>query len=168
MLQLAGRSPRSHARRVRQEPEGANFKAGDQVYLSTKHLDPKHTGLPNSGKLGPKWIGPYSVVKRVHNHAYKLNIQTGNRLHPVFNTGSLKPYETSTRLSRPNEVVLADGTIGRIVKRLVGKRTRKQETQYLVEWVGERNPTWEPIANLSQVPDLVSEFEKTRRLKRQR
>ncbi|KAE9089081.1 hypothetical protein PF010_g19142 [Phytophthora fragariae] len=32
------------------------FEVGDKVYLSTQHLDPKHSGLPNSTKFGPKWI----------------------------------------------------------------------------------------------------------------
>ncbi|KAG4058525.1 hypothetical protein PC123_g6507 [Phytophthora cactorum] len=58
------------------------FEVGDRVYLSTQNLDPKHTGLPASTKFGPKWIGPYTVVRKVHNHAYELNIHTG----------SLKPY----------------------------------------------------------------------------
>ncbi|KAG3006859.1 hypothetical protein PC121_g17650 [Phytophthora cactorum] len=34
------------------------FEVGDRVYLSMQNLDPKHTGLPASTKLGPKWIGP--------------------------------------------------------------------------------------------------------------
>ncbi|OWY96746.1 Gag-pol, partial [Phytophthora megakarya] len=144
------------------------FEVGDRVYLSTKNLDNKHTGLPNSSKFGPKWIGPYSVVRKIHNHAYELNIQAGNKLHPVFNTGSLKPYKEPTRLSKPHEVVLADGSVGQLVQRLRGKRTRKRRTQYLVEWVGEAKPTWEPIENLSQVPDLIAEFEASRRKKRRK
>ncbi|GMG15832.1 unnamed protein product [Phytophthora fragariaefolia] len=79
------------------------FKVGDQVYLSTKHLDTAHTGFPNSRKLGRKWIGLYPVVRTVHNHAYEINLPPGLKLHPVFNTGSLKPYDTPTRLSRPNQ-----------------------------------------------------------------
>ncbi|ETP28447.1 hypothetical protein F442_22259 [Phytophthora nicotianae P10297] len=112
------------------------------------------------------WIGPYSVERKIHNH--ELNIQAGNRLHPVFNTGSLKPYNEPTRLSRPNEVVLANGSIGQIVKRLVKKRTRKRRTQFLVEWVGEEKQTWEPVENLSQVPNLNSEFETAMRKKRKK
>ncbi|GMF48872.1 unnamed protein product [Phytophthora fragariaefolia] len=76
------------------------FKVGDRVYLSTKNLDTAHTGFPNSHKLGPKWIGPYSVVRTVHKHAYELNLPPGLKLHPVFNTSSLKPYEQPNRLSR--------------------------------------------------------------------
>ncbi|ETI35056.1 hypothetical protein F443_18550 [Phytophthora nicotianae P1569] len=143
------------------------FEFDDRVYLSTKHLDSKHTGLPVSTKFGPKWIGPYSVVRKIHNH-YELNIQAGNKLYPVFNTGSLKPYIEPTRLLLSNEVVLADGSISQIVKRLVKKRTHKRRTQFLVEWVGEEKQTWEPVENLSQVPDLISEFETARRKKRKR
>ncbi|GMF38198.1 unnamed protein product [Phytophthora fragariaefolia] len=135
------------------------FDVGDRVYLSTQHLDPKHTGLPNSTKFGPKWIGPYTVIRKIHNHAYELNIQTGNKLHPVFNTSSLKPYNEPSRLSRPNDVILADGSVGQLVKRLVGKRTHKRRTHFLVEWVGEPKPTWVNVEDLGQVPDLVTEFE---------
>ncbi|KAJ8577048.1 hypothetical protein ON010_g2162 [Phytophthora cinnamomi] len=122
---------------------------GDRVYLSTQHLDLKHTELPDSSKFGPKWIVPYTIVRKIQNHAYELNIEAGNKLHPVFNTGSLLPYKDSTRLSRPNEAILADGGVDQIVKRLLGKRRHKQCTQYLVEWVGEEKQTWEPIENLS-------------------
>ncbi|KAE9013365.1 hypothetical protein PR001_g15432 [Phytophthora rubi] len=124
------------------------FDVGERVYLSTKHLDPKHSGLPNSTKFG--------------------RIQAGNELHPVFNTGSLKPYKESTRLSQPGDVILADGSVGQIVKRLLGKRRHKRRTQFLVEWVGEEKPTWEPLENLTQIPDLIAEFEQTRRTKRRR
>ncbi|POM69575.1 Transposon Ty3-G Gag-pol Polyprotein [Phytophthora palmivora] len=102
------------------------FKVGDQVYLSTRNRDPKHTGLPNSSKFDPKWIGPYTVVQKVHNYAYELNIQAGNKLHPAFNTGSLKPYKESTRLSKTSEVILADGSVGHVIKSIKGKRRRKR------------------------------------------
>ncbi|POM62628.1 hypothetical protein PHPALM_28189 [Phytophthora palmivora] len=114
------------------------FNVGDQVYLSTRNLDPKHTGLPNSSKFGPKWIGPYTVARKVHNHAYELNIQAGNKLHPVFNTGSLKPYKESTRLSKPSEVIHADGSVGHVIKSIKGKRRRKRRTEFLVEWIISR------------------------------
>ncbi|GMF36236.1 unnamed protein product [Phytophthora fragariaefolia] len=115
-----------------------------------------------------EWIGPYTVVRKIHNHAYELNIQTGNKLHPVFNTGSLKLYHEPTRLSRPHDVVLADGSIGQLVKRLLGKRTQKRRTQFLVEWVGEEKPTWELVENLNQIPDLIADFDRQRRAKRRR
>ncbi|POM66893.1 Retrotransposable element [Phytophthora palmivora] len=140
------------------------FNVGDQY----EEPCPKHTGLPNSSKFGPKWFGPYTVVRKVHNHVYELNIQAGNKLHPVFNTGSLKPYKESTRLSKPSEVILADGSVGHVVKSIKGKRRRKRRTEFLVEWVAEEQSTWEPVDNLSQVPDLIAKFEEGRRKKRRR
>ncbi|POM67187.1 LOW QUALITY PROTEIN: Hypothetical protein PHPALM_16853 [Phytophthora palmivora] len=101
------------------------------MYLSTRNLDPKHTGLPNSSKFGPKWIGPYTVVREVHNYAYKLNIQAGNKLNPGFNTGSLKPYKESARLSKTSEVIVADGSVGHVIKSIKGKRRRKRRTKSL-------------------------------------
>ncbi|DAZ98790.1 TPA: hypothetical protein N0F65_004006 [Lagenidium giganteum] len=53
------------------------FNGGDRVYLSTQHLDTAHTGFPNSRNLGDqiaKWIDSYSVVRKVHEQAYELNI----------------------------------------------------------------------------------------------
>ncbi|KAG2993978.1 hypothetical protein PC121_g21130 [Phytophthora cactorum] len=73
--------------RGRKEQE---FQVGDRVYLSTNNLDTAHTGFPNSRKLGSKWIDPYSILRKVHNHAYEINLPPGVKLHPVFNTGSLK------------------------------------------------------------------------------
>ncbi|KAG2986551.1 hypothetical protein PC119_g19874 [Phytophthora cactorum] len=93
------------------------FDVGDRVYLSTQHLDPKHTGLPNSTKFRQKWIGPFMVVRKVHNHTYELNIQASNKLHSVFDTGSLKHYKDLAWLSRPHDVVLADGSVGQLVQR---------------------------------------------------
>ncbi|POM71935.1 Hypothetical protein PHPALM_11440 [Phytophthora palmivora] len=111
-------------------------------------------------------IGPYTVVRKAHNHAYELNIQAGNKLHPVFNP--LKPYKESTRLSKPSEVRLADGSVGHVIKSIKGNRRRKRRTEFLVEWVGEEQSTWEPVNNLSQVPDLLAKFEEGRRKKRRR
>ncbi|ETP45332.1 hypothetical protein F442_08247 [Phytophthora nicotianae P10297] len=125
----------------------------------TKNLDTVHTRFPNSRKLRPKWIGPYSVVRKVHRHAYEINLPPGLKLHPVFNTGSLKPYESPTRLSRPHEVILHDGQVGQIVEAVVNKGQRKVSVQYLIQWVGEKKATWEPLENLHQVTGLIQAYE---------
>ncbi|GMF35535.1 unnamed protein product [Phytophthora fragariaefolia] len=135
------------------------FKVGGRVYLSMKNLDTAHTGFPNSRELNPKWIGPYSVVRTVHKHAYDLNLPPGLKVHPVFNTGLLKPYEPPSRLSRPQDVILFDGSVGQLVEFVLQKRKRQGSWQYLIRWVGEEKPTWEPLANLHQMSGLIQEFE---------
>ncbi|POM64067.1 Hypothetical protein PHPALM_20457 [Phytophthora palmivora] len=110
----------------------------------------------------PKWIGPYSVVRTVHKHAYELNLPPGLKLHPVFNTGSLKPYEKTSRLSRPQDVILRDGKVGQLVEAIVDKSKRKGAVQYLIRCVGEAKATWEPLENLHQVTDLIQAYEEKR------
>jgi hypothetical protein len=64
--------------------------------------------------------------------------------------------------------VLKDGTIGQLVQRIHKKRRRKNQLQYLVQWVGESKQTWEPIENLSQVTGLIQDFENKPKRKRRR
>ncbi|OWZ04630.1 hypothetical protein PHMEG_00023437 [Phytophthora megakarya] len=49
---------------------------------NTPNLDNKDAGLPNLSKFEPKWIGPYSVVRKIHIRAYELNILASIKLHP--------------------------------------------------------------------------------------
>jgi hypothetical protein len=66
------------------------FKVGHRVLLSTKYLNPKHS--EKSRKLLPKWIGPFDVMQVVEPAAYKLKMNPGWRVHPVFHALLLEPY----------------------------------------------------------------------------
>ncbi|GMF26696.1 unnamed protein product [Phytophthora fragariaefolia] len=152
-LQLAseqlGNVPKSRQGATFHERQAAILLSCREALAQAQERMRDLAGLPNSTKFGPKWIGPYTIVRKIHNHAYELNIQAGNKLHPVFNTGSLKRCKEPSRWSRPHDVILADGTVGQLVHRLLGKCRHKQRTQFLVEWVGEEKPTWEPVENLT-------------------
>nr|GEZ49401.1 reverse transcriptase domain-containing protein [Tanacetum cinerariifolium] len=70
-----------HNSRVR----GVAFKPGDFVYRSN---DTSHAIA--SGKLGPKWEGPYEVTDALGNEAYKLRSMDGT-IHPrTWNVANLK------------------------------------------------------------------------------
>jgi hypothetical protein len=58
------------------------LKVGDKVLLSTKYLNMKHS--KKSRKLLLKLIGPFEVVQVVGPVAYKLKMNPGWRVHPVF------------------------------------------------------------------------------------
>jgi hypothetical protein len=75
----------ANKRRVDQD-----YKVGDKVLLSTKYLNLKHS--ESSRKLLPKWIGPFEVVQVVGPVAYKLKMNPGWRVHPVFHVSLLEPY----------------------------------------------------------------------------
>ena len=62
------------------------FSVGDQVLVSTKYLNIKHA--ETNRKLLPKWIGPFEVVQVVGPVAYKLKMNPGWTVHPVFHVST--------------------------------------------------------------------------------
>ncbi|GJR84406.1 hypothetical protein Tco_0155191 [Tanacetum coccineum] len=52
-----------------------SFKPGDLVY---RNNDASHA--KDSGKLSPKWVGPYKVTEELGNGAYKLRDRNGKLL----------------------------------------------------------------------------------------
>jgi hypothetical protein len=72
------------------------YNVGDKVLFSTKYLNLKHS--ETSRKLLPKWIGPFEVVQVVGPVAYKLKMNPGWCVHPVFHVSLLEPYREDGRV----------------------------------------------------------------------
>jgi hypothetical protein len=75
------------------------YKVGAKVLLSTKYLNLKHR--ESSRKLLPKWIDLFEVVQVVGSVAYKLKMNPGWRVHPVFHVSLLEPYREDGRVVTP-------------------------------------------------------------------
>ncbi|GJY43373.1 reverse transcriptase domain-containing protein [Tanacetum coccineum] len=72
---------RYHNSKVR----SVSFKPGDLVY---RNNEASHT--EDTGKLGPKWEGPYEATEALGKGAYKLRDQDGNQLPQTWNVSNLK------------------------------------------------------------------------------
>ena len=69
------------------------FSSGDQVLLSTEHLNLKNALIR---KLKKRFIGPFFVVRPVGQVAYELDLPQKWRIHKVFHVSLLHPFRTSS------------------------------------------------------------------------
>jgi len=80
-----------------------SFSVGDKVLLSIKNLpNDLVTTLPSGSKLLPRFIGPYTVVEKIGDLNYKLDLPTRLRTPPVFYVGLLKRYSDFTEDNYPS------------------------------------------------------------------
>ena len=151
-----------------QHRRDVQFKVGDQVLLSTKHL--KLVGADKqTSKFACQYLGPFRIKRVVNPNAYELDLPAAMRIHPVLNVSRLKVYHDGATLfpSRPvanprppPEVTLANGDEQYEVESILASRGRGNRTQYLVKWVGydQYESTWEKASSLAGAPEAVAEF----------
>ncbi|XP_075104420.1 uncharacterized protein LOC107762346 [Nicotiana tabacum] len=66
------------------------FKEGDQVFLKVSQMKGV-IRFRKKGKLSPRFIGPYRILKRIGEVAYKLELPASMTLvHPVFHVSMLR------------------------------------------------------------------------------
>jgi hypothetical protein len=137
------------------------YKVGNKVLLSTKYLYLKHS--EKSRKLLPKWIGPFEVVQVVGPVAYKLKMNSGWRVHPVFHVSLFEPYKEDGRVQPPPPPIEMEGTLEYEVESILEHRFRGIENPkayYKVAWKGygvEHN-SWEPESKVVNAPEIVADY----------
>ncbi|KAK8945232.1 hypothetical protein KSP39_PZI008141 [Platanthera zijinensis] len=68
------------------------FQVGDQVCLKIRPFKGV-TRFRRLGKLSPRYVGPFSVIERVGDVAYRLELPVElQRLHHVFHVSALRKY----------------------------------------------------------------------------
>jgi hypothetical protein len=130
----------------------SDYRLGDLVYLEGTNL---RSDRPTK-KLDDKRFGPFKIVKKVGQRAYKLDLpRTWKKVHPVFHTVLLRPYHPPTSLLQqkppPPPPIDVEGALEHEVEEVVACRKRRGRTEYLVKWKGQprEESTWEPQRNLT-------------------
>jgi len=65
------------------------FEEGDLVWL---HLRKDRFPTKRKSKLRPRGDGPFQILKKVNNNAYKLDLPTEYGVHDTFNVIDLSPF----------------------------------------------------------------------------
>ena len=143
-------------------PIPESFIPGAKVWLNTKNIK---TTRP-SKKLDHKRMGPFRIVKKVSDSAFRLELPRSMRfLHPVFHASLLTPHRTNTipnRSQPPPPPVELDGEDEYEVSAILDSRRRYGKLEYLVRWAGyestSESQSWEPVEFVINAEDLVTQF----------
>ena len=144
---------------------------GDLVMLNAKNIRTKR----RPKKLTPHLYGPFKVLEKRGNRAYKLDIPPRWKIHRVFHVSLLEPYKVSDHPNREQphrepEDVEGDmeWEVEKIVKSEIITYTRKvrrvskkfKELRYFIKWAGcsEDENTWEPPEGLENAREEVERF----------
>ncbi len=142
------------------------LRPGDRVMLSSKNLSLKS---PGSAKLLPKWIGPFLVIRKINEVAFKLELPPSYLIHDVFHISLLKPFVESARSQPLPPPIELEGELYYTIERILdhretlrkGKITKRDN---LIKWqhYGAEHNSWEPErALLNDSPTAVREYWET-------
>jgi hypothetical protein len=153
----------SQARYYNRKHLPKSYRVGDQVMLSTKNINLRKP----SRKLSARYIGPFRIQEPVGTQAYRLQLPSSYRIHPVFHVSYLEPYypRNPELDSMPGPLDLEDdeGQEQYTVEQLLGKKNQKGTIKYLVKWAGWSLAYNQWVARDDIEESLVTEYENRKR-----
>uniref|UniRef100_A0A8C5LPA6 Gypsy retrotransposon integrase-like protein 1 n=1 Tax=Leptobrachium leishanense TaxID=445787 RepID=A0A8C5LPA6_9ANUR len=134
------------------------YKENDNVWLSTKYLKLSC----RTKKFGPRFIGPFKILKVISPSAVKLQLPQTYRIHPVFHVSLLKPAipdPFTSRVPSPPGPVLVDDDDVFEVDTILDSRIRRSRLEYLIQWkgYGPEERSWIDHKDVS-APTLIDRF----------
>jgi hypothetical protein len=118
------------------------FTVGQSVYLRLQPYRQMSGAYRQSLKLSPRFYGPFTILRRVGDVAYELDLPPEARFHPVFHISQLKPKLGSACSALQRLPPIDDqGAIrpepAQILDRRSGPKNNQALTEILVRWEGQ-------------------------------
>jgi Chromo (CHRromatin Organisation MOdifier) domain len=113
-------------------------------------------------KLAPRQYGPFKIVAKISNVAYKIQLLTTWKIHDVFHASLLTPYN-ETNAHGPNFLEpppdLIEGEPEWEVEMILGDKIYKKKKQYLIRWKGyaPAHDLWEDESEI-HAPKLIADY----------
>jgi len=112
------------------------FSPGQWVWLRLLHRPAASLNVRGRGKLGPRFFGPFQVLDRIGEVAYKLALPAGSRIHDVFHVGLLKPFHGTPPAEIPPLPPLQHGRVVPEPESVIRSRLARGQRDLLVRWKG--------------------------------
>ena len=140
------------------------FKQDDLVLISTKNLTLPTDVLSKARKFRAKYCGPFRITEVINPNAYRLDLQTtSTKVHDVFNISRLRKYQPRTKADiTPPPPILNEGDDSWYeIERVTAHRYKRKppaapRLQFLVQWKGYPQPTWEESGDVTE--EAVNEY----------
>jgi hypothetical protein len=92
-------------------------------------------------KLSMKFFGPYKILDRIGNAAYKLELYANSKVHPAFHVSQLKSYNSDhapeySILQLSPQLDMMDLEPKEVLDRRLSKKGNTAIPQVLVKWTG--------------------------------
>ncbi|KAJ9542719.1 hypothetical protein OSB04_029225 [Centaurea solstitialis] len=162
-LRTAQNRQKSYADKRRSDLE---FQVGDRVLLKVSPWKGV-IRFRKRGKLGPRYIGPFTVLARVGKVAYRLELpEVLGQIHDTFHVSQLRKCLADESAHVPMDDIQVDGGLNYIerpvavLERKVKQLRNKEIGLVKVQWQHRKGSewTWEPEANMRErYPELFSD-----------
>uniref|UniRef100_A0A2N9H887 Chromo domain-containing protein n=1 Tax=Fagus sylvatica TaxID=28930 RepID=A0A2N9H887_FAGSY len=118
--------------------------------------------MRRNAKLSPRFYGPFRILQRIGQVAYKLELPLDTRIHPVFHVSLLKE-KLGSKISVQPQLPITIGDHNELRVRpmtILDRRKRQNVEEVLVQWQGlpTSEATWENLTAMkSQFPEYALE-----------
>ncbi|CAN1135985.1 hypothetical protein LINPERHAP2_LOCUS9193, partial [Linum perenne] len=107
----------------------------------------------------PKFYGPFQVISRIGDLAYRLGLSDDSKIHPVFHVTNLKAAQGDVS-GIPSALQTTKDVPGPQPLAILERRLRKGRDKVLVHWTHTTpaDATWEDWRHLQlQFPDVLED-----------
>lgn len=139
-----------------------SFEVGDYVYLKLQAYRQAFLSMRKNLELSARFYGPYEVIEKVGQVAYKLTLPENSKIHLVFHVSVLKKKigsDVEIQDMLPT-VSSKDDYVVSMPQAILDRRKRRNQDEVLVHWKGlsPADATWEKKKDLQlQFPDVSLE-----------